>query len=158
MKGDVVVVGGGGAGLAAAIGAAACGAKVILLEKNAQLGGTSARSIGTICATQTADQKREGIVDTPDEHFEDMGKFAAHHGDRPDNEVLARVLCDHVPESVRLLQQWGAVFLGPLDEHLHRKPRLHQIMPNSAAPISISSSIAPCSTGSGPPASAIRCG
>jgi succinate dehydrogenase/fumarate reductase flavoprotein subunit len=133
MKADVVVVGGGSTGVAAAIGAAARGAKVILLEKNAQLGGTSARSIGTISATGTADQLREGIVDTPDEHFEDMGKFSAHHGDRPDNAVLARVLCDHVPESVRLLQQWGAVFLAPLDEHPHRKPRLHQIMPNSAA-------------------------
>lgn len=133
MRADVIVVGGGSTGLAAAIGAAARGATVILLEKNAQLGGTSARSIGTISATQTADQRREGIVDTPHEHFEDMGKFSAHHGDRPDNAVLAKILCDHVPESVRLLQEWGAVFLAPLDEHLHRKPRLHQIMPNSAA-------------------------
>ncbi len=133
MDADVVVVGGGGTGIAAAIGAASEGARVVLLEKNATLGGTSARSIGTISATQTADQRREGIVDSTDEHFEDMGKFSQHHGDRPDNQALARILVDNVPETVRLLQEWGAVFLGPLDEHPHRKPRLHQIMPNSAA-------------------------
>ncbi len=133
MDADVVVVGGGSTGLAAAIGAAAKGARVVLLEKNPQLGGTSARSIGTIAATQTADQRREGIVDSADAHFEDMGRFSQHHADRPDNAVLARVLADNVPESVRLLSEWGAVFLGPLDEHLHRKPRLHQIMPSSTA-------------------------
>ncbi len=133
MNADVVVVGGGGTGVAAAIGAASQGAHVVLLEKNAALGGTTARSIGSISATQTADQKRVGIFDTPDEHFEDMEKFSKHHADRPDNAELARILCDHVPESVRLLNEWGAVFLGPMDEPPHRKPRMHQIMPNSAA-------------------------
>lgn len=130
---DVVVVGGGGTGVAAAIAARTAGASVLLLEKNPTLGGTTARSIGSISATQTADQKRVGIVDTPSEHFEDMGKFSQHHADRPDNTELARVLCEHVPESVRLLEQWGAVFMGPMDEPPHRKPRMHQIMPNSAA-------------------------
>lgn len=133
MRFDVVVIGGGGTGLAAAIGAASRGVSVLLIEKNPQLGGTTARSIGSISATQTDDQRRMGIVDTPDEHFDDMNKFSAHHGDRADNETLARILCDNVPESLRLLEQWGAVFLGPLDEPPHRKPRMHQIMPNSAA-------------------------
>ena len=133
MESDVLVVGGGGTGLAAAIGAASKGVRVVLLEKNPFLGGTSARSIGTISATQTTDQQREGIVDSADEHFEDMEEFSKQHGDRPDNTALARVLVDNVPETVRLLSEWGAVFLGPLDEHPHRKPRLHQIMPNSAA-------------------------
>lgn len=133
MKADVVVVGGGGTGVAAAIGARSQGANVVLLEKNATLGGTTARSIGSISATQTADQKRAGIVDTPDEHFEDMDKFSQHHADRPDNRELARLLVDNVPETVRLLSEWGVVFLGPMDEPPHRKPRMHQIMPNSAA-------------------------
>ena len=133
MKADVVVIGGGGTGVAAAIGARSCGANVVLLEKNATLGGTTARSIGSISATQTAEQARAGITDTPDEHFEDMGKFSQHHADRPDNDALARILVDNVPETVRLLSEWGVVFLGPLEEPPHRKPRMHQIMPNSAA-------------------------
>ena len=133
MRTDVIVVGGGGTGVAAAIGARSRGASVVLLEKNETLGGTTARSIGSISATQTSDQRRMGITDTPAEHFEDMGKFSQHHADRADNNELARILCEHVPESVRLLEEWGAVFLGPMDEHPHRKPRMHQIMPNSAA-------------------------
>ncbi len=133
IKSDVVVVGGGGSGLAAAIGAASHGARVVLLEKNATLGGTTARSIGSISATQTADQQRAGISDTPDEHFEDMGRFSRQHANRPDNEALARILVDNVPETMRLLAEWGVVFHGPLEEPPHRKPRMHQIMPNSAA-------------------------
>ena len=132
MRTDVIVVGGGGTGVAAAIGARSRSVNVVLLEKNATLGGTTARSIGSISATQTSDQKRLGIVDNPDAHFEDMGQFSKHHADRPDNDDLARILCEHVPESVRLLEEWGAVFLGPMDEPPHRKPRMHQIMPNSA--------------------------
>ena len=41
---DVVVVGGGGAGLAAA----ALGMDVVLLEKNPELGGSTAWSLGAI--------------------------------------------------------------------------------------------------------------
>jgi succinate dehydrogenase/fumarate reductase flavoprotein subunit len=133
MKADVVVVGGGGTGLAAAIGAATDGARVVLLEKNPKLGGTTARSIGSISATQTSHQKREGISDTPDEHFEDMAKFSKQHANRPDNEELARLLVDNVPETVRWLSAMGVEFFGPLEEPPHRKPRMHQIMPNSAA-------------------------
>ena len=136
LQTDVIVVGGGGTGVAAAIGARSArsrGARVVLLEKNEKLGGTTARSIGSISATQTSDQKRLGIVDTPQAHFEDMGLFSKRHADRPDNDELARILCEHVPESVRLLEEWGAVFMGPMDEAPHRLPRMHQIMPNSAA-------------------------
>lgn len=53
MEADVVVIGGGGSGLAAAIGAAESGASVVLLEKNAALGGTTALSIGSISAAGT---------------------------------------------------------------------------------------------------------
>ncbi|MFI4931540.1 MAG: FAD-dependent oxidoreductase, partial [Burkholderiales bacterium] len=44
---DVIVVGGGGAGLAAAIEAAESQARVLLLERNQQLGGSTAWSIGS---------------------------------------------------------------------------------------------------------------
>lgn len=61
---DVVVVGGGMAGLAAALGAAESGAKVILLEKAAFTGGASATSGGEILAADTSVQEAAGIADT----------------------------------------------------------------------------------------------
>ena len=47
---DVLVVGGGAAGVAAAVAAARNGSKVILLERNAYLGGkATAAEVGTVC-------------------------------------------------------------------------------------------------------------
>lgn len=53
MKFDIIVVGGGGTGLMAAYSAACAGAKVLLVEKSQELGGTTGLSVGTICATST---------------------------------------------------------------------------------------------------------
>ncbi len=63
---DVVVVGGGGAGLAAAASAQEHGAEVIVLEKLAQTGGSTALSGGGIAATGTSFQEERGIEDTKD--------------------------------------------------------------------------------------------
>ena len=41
---DIVVVGGGTAGVAAAVGAAKAGAKTLLVERNAYLGGEATNS------------------------------------------------------------------------------------------------------------------
>ena len=132
MQADVVVVGGGGSGLAAAVGAATAGARVILLEKNNNLGGTTARSIGSITATQTRYQAREGISDSPAEHYRDMELFTKDFP-RPDNDVLRRVLTENVPETVRWLGSMGVEFLGPLEEPPHQKRRMHAVLPNSRA-------------------------
>ncbi|MCC6533699.1 MAG: FAD-dependent oxidoreductase [Burkholderiales bacterium] len=131
MQADVVVVGGGGAGLAAAIGARQAGADVVLLEKNPILGGTTARSVGSISATGTAHQRRHGIADTPEEHYRDMPLFA--DGKHPDNDELRRVLTDNVPETFRWLGAAGVEFFGPSEEPPHTKPRMHNVLPNSRA-------------------------
>ena len=55
---DVVVVGGGGTGLSAAASAHQHGAKVILLEKLAFVGGSSALSGGALAAGESNPQKR----------------------------------------------------------------------------------------------------
>ena len=50
MRSDVAVVGGGSAGIAAAVTAARSGARVVLIEKNARLGGqASGALVHTIC-------------------------------------------------------------------------------------------------------------
>lgn len=127
---DVLVVGGGGSGLAAAIEARAAGARVILLEKNDKLGGSTAWSIGSITATGTPHQRRVGIVDDPDGHYADMPGFAGALAPR-DNDTLRRILCNEVPDAVRWLLDLGVRFLGPMPEPPHRQPRMHNVLPNS---------------------------
>ncbi len=129
---DVVVVGGGGAGLAAAIEARAAEASVVLLEKNEKLGGSTAWSIGSITATGTPHQLRRGIADNPADHWADMPGFAGELASR-DNDELRRILCDEVPEAFRWLLESGVRFMGPMPEPPHRKPRMHNVLPNSHA-------------------------
>ena len=61
---DIVIVGGGGAGLAAAASAHQNGAKVLVIEKLAQTGGSTALSGGGISAPGTRFQKEKGIEDS----------------------------------------------------------------------------------------------
>lgn len=130
---DVIVVGGGGSGMAAAIAAAESGAKVILLEKNPHLGGTTRLSVGSITATGTRFQKAKGIHDTPDEHFNDMSLFLTPELAEKENLELRRVLVDHVPETLEWLIRIGLCFYGPMPEPPHNKPRMHNVLPNSRA-------------------------
>ena len=127
---DVVVVGGGGSGLAAAIEARATGASVVLLEKNEKLGGSTAWSIGSISATGTPHQRRSGIDDNAADHWADMPGFAGELAAR-DNDALRRVLCDEIPATFRWLLDSGISFMGPMPEPPHRKPRMHNVLPNS---------------------------
>ncbi len=127
---DVVVVGGGGAGLAAAIEARASGRSVVLLEKNPQLGGSTAWSIGSVTATQTPHQKRRGIVDCPADHWADMPGFAGDLASR-DNDELRKILCDEMPDTFGWLLDSGVRFMGPMPEAPHRQPRMHNVLPNS---------------------------
>ncbi|WP_137389902.1 FAD-dependent oxidoreductase [Rhodoligotrophos defluvii] len=129
---DVVVVGGGGSGLAAAISAAECGRSVILLEKNPHLGGSTRWSVGSITASGTPHQRRHGITDTPQAHFEDMGKFAGPLANR-DNLSLRRLLTENVPQTFAWLRAMGVEFFGPMEEPPHRVPRMHNVLPNSQA-------------------------
>lgn len=129
---DVIVVGGGAAGLSAAIEAAAGGARTLVLEKNPLPGGSSRLSVGSINAAGSSLQKRAGIVDTPDEHFEDMdhymGPFAAR-----ENRALRRLLVDHAAETLEWLMSLGLSFYGPTADPPHRHPRMHNVVPNSRA-------------------------
>lgn len=129
---DVLVVGGGGAGLAAAAEAAAAGARVLLVEKNADLGGSTAWSVGSISATRTPLQKAAGIADDPDAHFEDLELLAGRYANR-DNRALRRILVDEVTELMAWLEGLGLVFVGPNPEPPHRVSRMHNVVPNSRA-------------------------
>lgn len=61
---DVVVIGSGAAGLAAALGAAAEGAQVVVLERSDRIGGTSAVSGGVVWVPCNRGMSELGIDDT----------------------------------------------------------------------------------------------
>ena len=70
-----VIVGGSGAGaFMAAIRAASLGASVVMLEKQATYGGTSARSGGGLWVPNNKNIASAGVTDSAEEGFEYMRK------------------------------------------------------------------------------------
>jgi succinate dehydrogenase/fumarate reductase flavoprotein subunit len=129
---DVVVVGDGGSGLAAAIEAARFGRSVVLLEKNAALGGMMIRSVVSVTSTYTQLQRAKGLHDIPQADFEDMALFADNRGfAKKDNLELRRLVVEHSPDMVAWLMDMGVVFFGPMPEPPHRQPRMHNVLPHS---------------------------
>jgi fumarate reductase flavoprotein subunit len=129
---DVVIVGGGASGLAAAIEAAGAGASVLVLEKNDSLGGSSRLSVGSINAAGSVQQRRSGIVDTPDDHFDDMDHFMGPFASA-ENRALRRILVDNAADTLHWLMSLGLSFYGPTADPPHRHPRMHNVLPNSRA-------------------------
>ena len=58
---DVIVIGAGGSGLAGAIWAAEAGCKVIILESEDRVGGSTALSDGVFNAADTSLQRKLGV-------------------------------------------------------------------------------------------------
>src|SRR5690606_35204673 len=94
---DVIVVGGGGAGLTAAIFARKAGARVVLFEKDRQLGGATRLCVGTYTAAGTRLQKTRNISDSADLHMQDMFRVLGRH---PDDESadLRRIMAVEAAE------------------------------------------------------------
>ena len=61
----MVVVGSGAAGLSAALGAAAAGADVVVLERDETVGGTTALSGGVVWMPASDAMRAAGIDDSP---------------------------------------------------------------------------------------------
>lgn len=127
---DLVVVGAGGAGMMCALVAARQGLGVICVEKDHQIGGTTRLSVGTIMASQTVQQKRMGVTDSPAEHAKDVQEICDAMGIGDDPE-LRRHFTENVAESLELLRSIGVRFMDPLVLPPHKKARLHQVMPTS---------------------------
>ena len=130
---DVIVVGGGGSGLAAAVSAAENGARVLLLEKRPELGGTTGIAVGSFTANRTVYQRRAGIEDSPDEHEEDAGKFGPPEIQAQNNRDLRRFFLGHANETLDWLSALGLRFHGPSPEPPNRVPRMHNVVPNAKA-------------------------
>lgn len=80
---DVIVVGAGGGGLAAAIAAADAGARVIVFESEAEIGGSTQLSAGMFTAGGTSVQAALGIDDSPAayfQHYMDLNQWRLQPG------------------------------------------------------------------------------
>ena len=88
---DVVVIGAGGAGLSSAVEAASSGAKVVVLEKTAAVGGNTAVSGGAFNVPGSDLQKKKGIEDSVDQFVKD----ALEGGDNLADPELVQIVADN---------------------------------------------------------------
>ncbi|TPP44361.1 flavocytochrome c family protein [Leishmania donovani] len=100
----VVVIGGGLAGCAAAIEAASCGATVILLEKEARLGGNSAKATSGINGWGTRTQAVNHVLDNC--KFFERDTFLSGKGGHCD-PGLVRTLSVKSAEAISWLEFFG---------------------------------------------------
>lgn len=100
---DVVVIGGGGAGITASIAAHEKGARVILLEKTALLGGNTNYATAGINAADTKLQKQLGIEDNEQLFIDDTLKG----GKGTNNKELVKVLSEESNDIIDWLTERG---------------------------------------------------
>ncbi|MBU5676212.1 flavocytochrome c [Alkaliphilus sp. MSJ-5] len=101
---DIVIIGAGGAGLSAAIEATNQGAKVVVVEKNAFMGGNTNYATGGMNAAGTKYQETKGIQDSPELYFKDTMK-GGHDKNDP---ALLKVLTEKSAETIYWLEELGA--------------------------------------------------
>ena len=130
---DAIIVGGGGSGLAAAHAVAERGGRVVVLEKQPQLGGTTGIAIGSFTASATRLQQVAGIADDPVWHAEDAGKFAPAEFEARNNASLRRYFLRQTAATLEWLQGLGLSFYGPSPEPPNRVPRMHNVVPGAKA-------------------------
>ena len=104
---DVIVIGGGAAGMAAAVTAHDRGARVLLLEGETKLGGSTALSGGWFFAAGTSVQRAAGISDDSPEAMFDY--YAQVNQWRIDPPVVRR-LCDEAGAALEWLVSLGVDF------------------------------------------------
>ena len=130
---DVIVVGGGGSGLAAAVSAAQHGGRILLLEKQPHLGGTTGIAVGSFTAAGTRWQRAHGITDSVVEHAIDAGRFAAPSIEARNNSELRGYFLSQASETLDWLAAFGLAFVGPHPEPPNRVARMHNVVPNAKA-------------------------
>jgi succinate dehydrogenase/fumarate reductase flavoprotein subunit len=130
---DVIVVGGGGSGLAAALSAAEAGGRVLLLESQPHLGGTTGIAIGSFTAAGTSLQRKKQIDDAWTDHSEDVAKFAPPEIEARNHEALRRFFLSEAAATFEWLLEMGLTFVGPHPEPPNRHPRMHNVVPGAKA-------------------------
>jgi len=119
---DIVVIGGGTAGLAAAVAAGRKGVDVLVLEKNATLGGNGNFPEGMFAVE--SDIQNQLLVDArADEYF----KMAMEYAHWRLNPRLIRALIDKSGETISWLTDMGVEFETAL-HHLPKMPEVFHVV------------------------------
>ncbi|MDX2144099.1 MAG: FAD-dependent oxidoreductase [Rhodospirillaceae bacterium] len=103
---DLIVIGAGTAGLPAAITAAQRGARVLVVEVAADIGGTLHWSSAQMSAAGARRQKAKGIDDHPDLHFADVMRISNGNA----NPALVRIAVDEAAATIDWLDDNGFDF------------------------------------------------
>ena len=122
---DVLVVGAGMAGYCCAIEAASLGASVILLEKEAEPGGSSRLSGGSFAFAGTDQQQVAGIEDNASRMLDDLRQVGRHKN----NEALLHAFGEEQFACYRWLETLGLLFGPPKIASGQSVPRTHRADP-----------------------------
>lgn len=106
MPYDVVIIGAGTGGIPCAVEAARHGARVLLVEKDARIGGTLHTSGGHMSAAGTRRQRERGIADSVERHLADIERISGGTARADLVELAAR----HAPETIDWLDEHGFDF------------------------------------------------
>jgi len=106
---------------------------VLLLEKQAELGGTTGIAVGSFTANRTFLQDRAGIEDSLEAHVQDAGRFAKPEVEARNNAELRRFFLSHTAETFDWLGSMGLHFHGPSPEPPNRVARMHNVVPGAKA-------------------------
>ncbi|WP_127904160.1 FAD-dependent oxidoreductase [Solirhodobacter olei] len=109
---DLVVLGSGAGGLTAALTAALEGLRVVVLEHAARVGGTSARSSGTVWIPDNHHLRARGVEDDRKKAEAYLSALVGGHGD----ERMWRAFLDAAPRMAEDLERRGGICFSPLME------------------------------------------
>ncbi|MEV0049923.1 FAD-dependent oxidoreductase [Saccharopolyspora shandongensis] len=112
---DLVVIGAGGAGLAAAVSAAQHGLRVLVLESEAEIGGSTQLSAGMLTAAATGVQRALGVEDSPErmfQHYMDLNQWRVLPGP-------TRMFCEQSGTLIDWLLDLGVEIPAQLSRNAH---------------------------------------
>lgn len=131
IEADVVVVGAGLSGISAAASAAEKGAKVIVVERLAYVGGNSSLSTGVFHFGDTDIQKAAGVEDTAEE-FNDFLLDSAKKGGGERDPIQTEMIAKEGNETIKWMQSYGVAFDDKVSPAMGSpKARSHQSIPDA---------------------------
>lgn len=125
---DIIIIGAGMAGLCAAVEAAEKGSKVVIFEKQAEIGGSSLLSGCFMAFAETDFQKERGIEDSTASLLEDLRVVGQNQND----EKLIQAYGKHQLATYNWLVEHGVEFKDCQAVSGHSNPRGHTIVPHQA--------------------------